>query len=96
METRPGAVLARLRADEPGVSLVVLGALHGNETSGARALERVLPVLREQGLERGDLVALIGNPSALNLTQRYVDRDLNRRRLPDLPDLVHEERHGRV
>ena len=76
--------LGRVVGREPGPTLVVVGALHGNEPSGVLALERVLARLQQAGDEVcGELVALIGNREALHQGRRFVDRDLNRRWLPE-------------
>jgi succinylglutamate desuccinylase len=59
---------------------VVLGGLHGNEPAGVHALERVMNVLAEEPrpVAQGEMVALVGNLSALREGRRYIQRDLNR------------------
>jgi hypothetical protein len=53
--------------------------MHGNEPAGVGALERVAAWLAaEGGPRRGRLVGLAGNLAALERSERYVDRDLNR------------------
>ncbi len=81
-ETVSDGVLARLRGPLPGPTLVVIAGLHGNETSGLRAAERVLHDFPEDGLVRGDFLILEGNREAIRTAQRYVDRDLNRNWFP--------------
>ncbi len=72
-------VLGRIRGAWPGPTLLCVGGLHGNEPSGLEALERVLERLAPRARAmRGELVALTGNRSALALSRRFVDRDLNR------------------
>lgn len=81
----------RFSGEAPGPKLLVLGAVHGNETCGTRAIEQVL-----QDLESGALKLLSGeltlvpvtNPKAYDLGQRGVDRNLNRllRHKPDPQD----------
>jgi succinylglutamate desuccinylase len=63
-----------LKAETPGPTLIVLGAIHGNEPAGLHALEPLADLV----LEAGDFVALSGNRAALSEGVRYVDRDLNR------------------
>lgn len=72
-------VMGRIRGARPGPTLICVGGLHGNETAGVRALERVLDGLagREAQMS-GEFVALAGNLSALEQGRRFVDRDLNR------------------
>jgi predicted deacylase len=81
---RPLQVI-QFAAPAPGPRLIVTGAVHGNETCGTVAIERVL---RE--IEAGQLVLVAGevsfvpvcNPKAHALKRRQGDRNLNRRLLP--------------
>lgn len=71
----------RFSADAPGPKLLVLGAVHGNETCGTRAIEQVLEALASGDLElRSGCLTLVPvtNPKAYDLQQRGVDRNLNR------------------
>ncbi len=73
----------------PGPKLIVLGAVHGNETCGTQAIRRLLQEL-EQGtlcIERGTLTMVpIANPLAYQLKRRHGDRNLNRNmRITDAP-----------
>ena len=69
----------------PGTRLVVLGAVHGNETCGTRAIRRVI-----SEIEAGRLAIVAGsvtfvpvtNPLAYARHQRMGDRNLNRKLLP--------------
>jgi len=72
-----------------GPKLIVLGAVHGNETCGTQAIRRLLQEL-EQGrlrIERGTLTMVpIANPLAYQLKRRHGDRNLNRNlRVTDAP-----------
>jgi len=70
-----------LRALSPGPRLIVLGAVHGNETCGARAIERVLGEFDSGalGLARGSATFVpVANPLAYRRGQRMGDRNLNR------------------
>ena len=62
-----------------GPVLLCFGAMHGNEPSGALALERLLGKLQRNpaGL-RGQLVALVGNRAGLQQKRRYLVSDFNR------------------
>lgn len=72
-------VLGTVRGAWPGPTLLCVAGLHGNEPAGVEAVRRVLERLPARaGLMRGDFVALSGNRSAISLSLRYVDRDLNR------------------
>lgn len=75
----------RFRGDAPGPRLIVLGAVHGNETCGTQAIRGVLSEL-ESGvlkIEAGFLTLVpVTNPRAYDQKKRSVDRDLNRRLSP--------------
>jgi len=70
---------------EPGPRLIVLGAVHGNETCGTVAIGRVL-----EKLDRGELVIARGsvtfvpvtNPLAYAKRERAGERNLNRNLFP--------------
>jgi succinylglutamate desuccinylase len=56
-----------------------VGGIHGNESAGILALERVVGSLqRRQAWVSGEFVALAGNLGALTEGRRYLSRDLNR------------------
>tara|TARA_R110002072_G_scaffold228234_3_gene385042 strand:+ start:12893 stop:14077 length:1185 start_codon:yes stop_codon:yes gene_type:complete len=63
----------------PGPTLMVTGALHGNEPAGIYAAQRVLARLQEHAPQiRGRFLALCGNLAALREGKRFLARDLNR------------------
>jgi len=84
-----------LRALTPGPRLIVLGAVHGNETCGTRAIERVL---REHDaaawqLARGSVTFVpVTNPLAYQRGQRMGERNLNRNLRPNEQPLDNEDR----
>lgn len=66
---------------QPGPRLLILGAVHGNETCGTRAIERLLRELQDGSLAitRGLLTLVpVTNPLAYQKKQRQGDRNLNR------------------
>ena len=68
-----------------GPKLIVLGAVHGNETCGTRAIERVLAEIDSGTLriERGLLTLVpVANPLAYAKGDRRGDRNLNRQLHP--------------
>ena len=70
---------------EPGPRLIVLGAVHGNETCGERAIERVIGDIDQQriAIKRGRVSFVpITNPLAHQRNQRAGDRNLNRNLCP--------------
>jgi predicted deacylase len=65
----------------PGRHLLVLGAIHGNETCGALAIERLVADLNLQKivLEAGGLTLIpVCNPQAYKQKTRYIEENLNR------------------
>ncbi|MEO8313005.1 MAG: succinylglutamate desuccinylase/aspartoacylase family protein [Caldimonas sp.] len=79
---------------QPGTRLVVLGAVHGDETCGTRAIERVVAEI-----DAGTLPLAAGavtfvpvtNPLAYAEKRRTGDRNLNRRLLPTTAPREHED-----
>jgi predicted deacylase len=80
---------------EPGARLIVLGAVHGNETCGTQAIRRVIGEI-----ESGQLAIVAGsvtfvpitNPLAYARQQRMGDRNLNRNLVPTDKPLEFEDR----
>lgn len=71
---------------QAGPRLLVLGAVHGNEICGTRAIERLITEIDsgELRIERGTLTLLpITNPLAYQRKQRQGDRNLNRNLRPN-------------
>lgn len=72
-------------ATTPGPRLVVLGAVHGDETCGTRAIERIAAEIDAGALRlaRGLLTLVpVANPLAYALGRRTGDRNLNRKLAP--------------
>ena len=69
----------------PGPRLLVLGAVHGNETCGTRAITQLLAELDSGALtiERGSVTFVpVTNPLAYQRKQRTGERNLNRNMAP--------------
>lgn len=78
----------------PGPRLIVLGAVHGNETCGTRAIERVLGEIDrgELRIECGALSLVpIANPLAYARSNRQGERNLNRRLQPTAEPRAYED-----
>lgn len=70
----------------PGPRLIVLGAVHGNETCGTKGINRVIGEIESGALEivAGTVTLVpITNPLAYELGQRAGDRNLNRNLFPN-------------
>ncbi len=77
-----------------GPKLIVLGAVHGNETAGTRGIERVLAELDggRWRVERGSLTLVpVTNPLAYDKGTRSGERNLNRRLLPTATPRAYED-----
>ena len=70
-------VIAELRGEQPGPTLIIVGGIHGNEPAGITAARRALAALSAADV-RGELLALIGNRRAGAAGRRYIAHDLNR------------------
>ena len=79
----------RYSALDAGPRLIVLGAVHGNEDCGTKAIQRIMAELDsgELALLRGQITFVpITNPLAYEKIQRNGDRNLNRNfRITDTP-----------
>jgi predicted deacylase len=78
-----------------GPRLLILGAVHGNEICGTRALERLIGELDSSSVRiaRGSLTLVpITNPLAYQLKQRQGDRNLNRNLRPNAEPKDFEDR----
>lgn len=77
-------IIGRYAGAERGPLFVVLGAIHGNEPAGVRALElmfkmlEVEPITNPGFVYRGRLLGLVGNLRAYREGVRYLRQDLNR------------------
>lgn len=78
----------------PGPSLLLLGAVHGNEKCGTRALEHLIELF-DNGtvkLSNGKVTIIpICNPKAYAQNERFVERNLNRRLFPKAEPKVYED-----
>ena len=95
MNASPNALRAHQFAGlNPGPRLIVLGAVHGNETCGTHAIERVLADIDSGVLciERGLLTLVpVANPLAYAKGERRGERNLNRRLLPSDAPVEYED-----
>lgn len=72
-------VISRQRSTIDGPTVIVTGAVHGNEPAGWLAATRVSADLEASGwLARGQFTAMVGNLAALRAGRRCVTSDLNR------------------
>lgn len=84
---------------QPGPRLIVLGAVHGNETCGTVAIERTLAELDrgELAIVRGTVTFVpVSNPLAYGRGERSGERNLNRNLRPKAEPQDFEDRIGNV
>ncbi|GAB4393184.1 MAG: M14 family metallopeptidase [Gammaproteobacteria bacterium] len=73
--------IVRYETTQPGKTLVVTGAVHGNEQCGTRAIQRLINDLDagQITLSQGKLLLIpICNPRAFDAKVRFIERNLNR------------------
>lgn len=76
-----------------GPLLIAMGAIHGNEPAGVRALELVFKELKGSNLViGGEVIGLIGNLQALSQQRRYLSKDLNRQWTNDRVSYIKKEK----
>lgn len=77
-------IIGEYEGAERGPLLICIGAMHGNEPAGVKAMElmfkmlEVEPITNENFHYKGKIVGLIGNTRAYAQKTRYLDKDLNR------------------
>ncbi|WP_296895554.1 succinylglutamate desuccinylase/aspartoacylase family protein [Thiobacillus sp.] len=79
----------------PGTRLIVLGAVHGNETCGTQAIRRVIAEIESGQLDivAGSVTFVpVTNPLAYARHQRMGDRNLNRNLVPTETPVEFEDR----
>ena len=102
MSTDPNPQLLRSHSFSslrPGTRLIVLGAVHGNETCGTRAIERVLAELDRGTIDiaRGSVTFVpVTNALAYQRRQRVGERNLNRNLRPTAVPADHEDHIANV
>jgi len=77
-------IIGKFEGEEKGPLLICLGAMHGNEPAGVKAIAFVLKMLEIEPIKnpdfkyKGKFIGLIGNLAAYQAHQRFLNKDLNR------------------
>lgn len=66
-----------IKGNSKGPSVVIIGALHGNEPIGVIIIEKLKKILKKEEIN-GEIYLILGNPKAYKSRKRYLDCDLNR------------------
>ena len=83
-ESERNRTLIEFEGDSGGPLLVVIGAIHGNELAGLKALElvgkmlEVEPVTNPDFYFHGKMIGIVGNWPAIDRKVRFIEDDLNR------------------
>ena len=92
--------IAGLEGGSAGPTLIVTGAVHGNETAGTKGIRRVLREIDSGDIEivRGSVTFVpVCNPLAYNHMRRMGERNLNRRLQPKDPsDTAPQDNEDRI
>ncbi len=80
-------LVGEFTGDPEGVTVLVVGSIHGNEPSGLIAMRKIAVELRKlESRIRGRVFLVAGNTRALQRDIRYVDDDLNRHWTTEIVD----------
>jgi len=77
-------IIGRYTGSEKGPLVIAIGAMHGNEPAGVKALEAMITALENEPKNnpvftcKGRLLGLIGNTKAFAKGVRFIEKDLNR------------------
>jgi len=77
-------IVAKYKGSESGPLLIAIGAMHGNEPMGIKAiamLEKMLevePITNPDFVFHGTFIGMIGNLTAFKRHERFIDKDINR------------------
>ena len=89
-----GRIIDRYEGVDPGPLLICIGSMHGNEPAGLLAIQEVFRLLDIEtdfnpGFRyHGSFVGIRGNIRAIEKSQRFIDRDLNRMLLKEEMDRI--------
>lgn len=77
-------IIGQYTEGRPGPLFLVSAAIHGNETAGVKAIEKLAYLLKMEAINNtafrfsGKFLGFIGNLKAYKQGRRYIDLDLNR------------------
>jgi len=99
---RKSRIIGRYEGELKGPMLVCIGAIHGNEKAGLRAISlmakmlEVEPITNPWFMFRGLFLGIKGNAQAIRKNHRYIDRDLNRIWTPENVEFVRNTPHEKL
>lgn len=96
-------IIGQYSSGRKGPLLIIIGAIHGNETAGPAALAQFFKLIEEEKnvnpsfYINGKVIGVYGNMEAYKRQVRYVDFDMNRAWLPkNLHDILHLKENAKV
>ena len=96
---RKSRIIGRYEGELRGPMLVCIGAIHGNEKAGLRAISlmakmlEVEPITNPGFMFRGLFLGIKGNAQAIRKNHRFIDRDLNRIWTPENVEYIRKTPH---
>lgn len=72
-------IIGKHDSGDKNVLIVLIGAIHGNEVAGLKAIDNIFREIEENNLQiKGKIVGLAGNLQAIKSKKRFIAHDLNR------------------
>lgn len=72
-------IIGERNGESDEVLLVLIGAIHGNEMEGVKAIQNIIHTIDKDRLKlNGKLIGIAGNLKAIAQNKRYLNQDLNR------------------
>lgn len=79
--------------NEKGKTTVILAGIHGNETCGIKAFDKIIPTLQ---IDSGKVIFIYSNLEAIKQNKRFIEKNLNRCFLKDQPKEIFESIEGKT
>ena len=77
--TKSERILGVFDSGEKTNLMILVGALHGNEVAGLKAIKNVFSAMEAEGIKvHGKVVGVKGNLQAIAANKRFIDYDMNR------------------
>lgn len=77
--------------NKPGKTTVILAGVHGNETCGIKAFNKIIPKLK---IEFGKVIFIYANLKAIKQNKRFIEKNLNRCFFKSQPTEIKESLEG--
>jgi len=78
---------------KPGLHVVVMAGVHGDEVCGVRALDELIPKIK---VKKGKVTFIYANLEAIKQNKRLIKYNLNRCFLSDQPENIYKTLEGRT